>query len=266
MKTINGTMGVAKLQDRRRKKFTVVTGNDAIESSEAVTNSIANPIIVEGKSLYLRRTVPADAKFLYDHAYSQPEFVQLYNLTYLPKDAAEVHQHLVERSQIPPNSEKYLEMMIVHKIRGAIGICALAEYSSIHRRAEYLIGIFAPKDRSVGHGLECSLMILDLAFNRYNFHKLYALTYSGNIKARKGLESLGFQLEGTRRQHVFNPISHSFEDLCDFGSIAHEFRANQRLIPLSLRLLGRDITKVPVLPKPRCIPPCALSNGTYSWR
>lgn len=210
------------------------------------------PVLNQGRSLSLRRTMPNDAQLLFDKAFSQPDFMRLYNLNYRPANATEVQRHLVQRQSIPPGQEHYLELMIVHRQWGPIGICSLAEYSALHRRAEYLIGLFDAEHRSVGHGLEASLLMLDLAFNRYRLHKLYAVTYPYNINAQSGLTSLGFQLEGIRKEHFFDSISQSFVDLHDYGLMVHEFRANTRLIPLSRRLLGRSIDQLPesVAPNP----------------
>jgi RimJ/RimL family protein N-acetyltransferase len=199
----------------------------------------------QGRSLSLRRTIPNDAQLLFDKAFSRPDFMRLYNLNYLPANASEVQRHLVQRQHIPPDQEHYLELAIVHRQRGSIGICSLSEYSTFHRRAEYSIGLFDTEHRSVGHGLEASLLMLDLAFNRYRLHKLYAVTYSYNTNAQSGLTSLGFRLEGVRREHFFDPLSQSFVDLHDYGLMVHEFRANTRLIPLARRLLGREIGQSP---------------------
>ncbi|MGB3205866.1 MAG: GNAT family protein [Crinalium sp.] len=215
-----------------------------------------------GRTLYLRRTVPNDAQLLFAKAFSQPDFMGLYNLTYRPSNVAEVYRNLVGRQQIAPGSEKYLELMIVHKQRGAIGVCALADYNSLHRRAEFLIGLFEPHSRGISYGLEASLMVLDLAFNRYNLHKLYAITYSYNTNAQSGLKSLGFRLEGISKEHIFNDNTQSFVDLHNYGITVDEFRVNQRLVPLSCRLLGRDITSsfVPPHSSPEATPPYTASG------
>ena len=91
-------------------------------------------------------------------------------------------------------------------------------------------------------------MMLDLAFNAYAMNKLYASTYAYNQPAQKGLESVGFEVEGCRRQHVFDSVTQQFVDLHNYGLTVSDFRQYQRLAPLSQRLLGRDITQA--LPPP----------------
>ena len=90
--------------------------------------------------------------------------------------------------------------------------------------------------------------MLDLAFNAYAMNKLYASTYAYNQPAQKGLESVGFEFEGCRRQHVFDSVTQQFVDLHNYGLTVSDFRQYQRLAPLSQRLLGRDITQA--LPPP----------------
>ncbi|MGD1942113.1 MAG: GNAT family N-acetyltransferase [Leptolyngbyaceae cyanobacterium] len=205
------------------------------------------PIFHESRHLQLRRTVPNDAEILYERGFSQREFMRLFRLNDMPTSAAAVHKQLVQRQQIPPRQETYLELMIVHRRHGPIGLCALADHSSLHRRAEYLVGLFETSRRQLSYGVEAGLMLGDLAFNGYNLNKLYASTYAYNRPAQKVLESGGFQLEGCCREHIFDRVTQQFVDLHNYGLTVSHFRQYQRLAPLSLRLLGRDIT-VPSMP------------------
>ncbi|MEM9117685.1 MAG: GNAT family protein [Cyanobacteria bacterium P01_F01_bin.56] len=200
------------------------------------------PILHESRHLQLRRTVPNDAQLLFERGFSQREFMRLFRLNDCPASVAEVHQQLVQRQQIPPEQETYLELMIIHHRHGPIGLCALADYAPLHRRAEYLVGLFDTSRRQVGYGFEAGLMLSDLAFNAYGMNKLYASTYAYNQPAQKVLESGGFQLEGCCREHVFDQVAKQFVDLHNYGLTASHFRAYKRLAPLSKRLLGRDIT------------------------
>jgi len=208
-----------------------------------MNESIAPPILHQSRSLYLRRTVPNDASLLFDKGFSQREFMRLFRLNDLPKSAAEIYRNLVQRQQLAPDQDHYLELLIVHKRHGAIGLVALADYAPLHRRAEYLIGLFDPQHRGIGIGLEATMMLVDLAFNTYKLHKIYACTYGYNQSAQQGLASGGFVLEGQRKEHVFDQIEGSFVDLWDYGLTVDQFRQNQRLVPLSKRLIGQDITQ-----------------------
>ncbi|MGI8932948.1 GNAT family protein [Leptolyngbya sp. BC1307] len=200
------------------------------------------PLLHESRSLQLRRTVPNDASLLFQQGFSQQEFMRLFRLNDAPASEAEVYQNLVRRQQIPAHQETYLELLICHRRYGPIGLCALADHSALHQRAEYLVGLFDSARRRVGYGIEVTLMVLDLAFNAYHLHKVYASTYAYNLPAQTGLVKMGFQLEGQRRDHIFDRASQQFVDLYDYGMTVDNFRQNQRLVPLSQRLLQRDIT------------------------
>lgn len=217
-----------------------------------MNQSIALPTLHQSRSLYLRRTVPNDAGLLFHKGFSQREFMRLFRLNDTPTSEAEVHRQLVQRQQLPPNQDRYLEVLIVHKRHGAIGLAALADYAPLHRRAEYLIGLFDPTHRGVGMGLETTLMMLDLAFNTYKLHKVYASTYDYNpFVPQQGLEGFGFSLEGKRKEHIFDPVAGCFIDLCDYGMTENNFRQNDRLVPLAKRLLDRDITQPNASPQDR---------------
>ena len=113
---------------------------------------------------------------------------------------------------------------------------------------------------------EACLLLGDLAFNQYNFHRLYAYSYAHNAYSQKALESGGFQYEGVFKEHVFDQKTQTFVDLKIFGMTEAEFRQNQRLVRLSQRLVGRDITQK-ILQVPSQLPqPTAQPPPIYSFR
>jgi ribosomal-protein-alanine N-acetyltransferase len=200
-------------------------------------------IINQSRSLWLRRTVPEDAKLLFEVGFSQREFMRLFRLNDPCQSVADLYQALVKRQTLPPNQDHYLELLITHKTHGPIGLCALADYTPLHKRAEYLVGLFNSRHRSVGYGIEVTLMVLDLAFNGYGLHKVCAITYDYNQPAQSVLINIGCLQEGRRREHIFDPVIQNFVDLLDFGMTINDFRANNRLARLSQALLKRNITQ-----------------------
>jgi len=200
------------------------------------------PTLHESRNLQLRRTVPNDAGILFERGFSQREFMRLFRLNDSPQSVGDVQQRLGRQQQVPPDQNTYLELLILHRRYGPIGLCALADYLKLHRRAEYLIGLFDTAQRQTGYGIEVTLMVLDLAFNAYAMHKVYAATYAYNQPAQRNLLGMGFQLEGIARQHVFDQVAQQFVDVHNYGLLEAEFRQHQRLKPLAQRFLGRDIT------------------------
>ena len=230
--------------------------------------SLPAPTLHQGRSLSLRRTVPDDAALLFRRAYQNLEFMQLFRLNDRPGDMHEVRSRLEALHQQPPDSLGYLELMIVHHQHGPVGLVVLSDYAALHRRAEFLIGLFDTAHRHASYGLEASLMTLDLAFNAYAMNRVYAYTYAYNQPAQKGLTSLGFLLEGVLAQHVFDRSTEKFVDLHCYGMTAEQFRQTDRLVSLAQRLLGRDITQPALpLPLPKSVPPPQfIKSGSVCWR
>jgi RimJ/RimL family protein N-acetyltransferase len=232
-----------------------------------MTSAASPAILHQGRSLSLRRTLPSDAPLLYQRAYQNLDFMRLFRLNDRPADVNEVRSRLENLQQQPPDSIGYLELMIVHHQHGAIGMVALSDYAPLHRRAEFLIGLFEETHRHASYGLEASLMTLDLAFNAYAMNRVYAYTYAYNQPAQKGLTSLGFNLEGVLKEHVFDHSSDRFVDLHCYGMTLQQFRQTQRLVPLSKRLLRRDMTQSAAVPLPQSQPqPLFVRSGTVRWQ
>lgn len=201
------------------------------------------PILHQGRTITLRRTAPVDAELLYAKMYQNPEFMQLFRLNTFYDSLTSLRESLARKLETPPEQTGYLEMLVIHKIYGAIGITFLADFSPIHRRAEFAIGLFDLNHRYASYALEGGLLVGDLAFNRYNMQRLYTYVYGYNQLSQKSTMSAGFMLEGIARKHIFNEVTNNFVDLYHFGMTLEDFRNNQSLARFSKRLVGRDITQ-----------------------
>jgi RimJ/RimL family protein N-acetyltransferase len=207
------------------------------------TTNTSSTWLHQGNTITLRRTVPTDAAFLFEKAYQNLDFMHRFRLNDTPSSVEEVRRRLERQWQSSPEQSGYLEMLIIHKKYGPIGLAVLAEYSPFHRRAEYLIGLFDELHRQAGYGIETTLLIMDLAFNRYNLHKLDAYTYAYNNAGQKNLLGGGFVDEGLRREHLYSKAEGRFIDLRAFGMTLNDFRSNQLLGRLSRRLVSYDVTQ-----------------------
>ena len=116
------------------------------------------PLLHQGRSLSLRRTAPQDAAFLYHHMYQNASFMQLFRLNDTYVSEAQLSYRLAQRLKIEPSQSGNLEVILIPKSRGAIGLGVLADYSSLHRRAELLVGIFDTSLRAASYGVEASLL------------------------------------------------------------------------------------------------------------
>ena len=196
----------------------------------------------QGKSLFIRQTEPTDASILH-RAYQDESFARLYRSNNTPLTGSQLAEMIAEYQQQDPAQLGYLEFMIEHKQHGPIGIASLSDYSPVHRRAEYLIGIFAKKHRSMGYGTEATLLVLDLAFNEYQLNKIYTYIYEYNELSRINTLKFGFKQEGILEEHHYLLREQRFVNLYINGITTKRFRDNAKIRRYSLRLIGRDITK-----------------------
>ncbi|MGD1806202.1 GNAT family N-acetyltransferase [Dapis sp. BLCC M126] len=206
----------------------------------------STPLVLhQGRSLILRRTLPEDAPLLFEQMYNNPEFMRLFRLNDRVETQAQLTERLTRDLKIDPAKSRYLELLMIHQTQGPIGMVSLVAYSSLHRRAELLLGLFNDVHRGHIYGPEGSLLVTDLAFNQYNLHRLYAYVYQYNQAPQKILPAVGFTLEGVLREHIFDLTSQTFVDLHLYGMTLTEFRENKLIARLSKRFVGRDITQPP---------------------
>ena len=194
-----------------------------------------------GRHLLLRQAIPEDAE-IFHQAYASDEFSRLFRANGVQQSVDELRQSLVERAATPPETLGYVEFAIL--LAGhPIGVAVLADYSSLHRRAEFLIGIFSPSKRHASHSIEAALLIFDLAFNHYGLNKLCTYAYEYNEYSQKIMVNLGFVREGLLREHHFSIPEQRFIALYQNGMTERDFRHSKKLSALSRRLVGRDVTQ-----------------------
>ncbi|EDN70745.1 conserved hypothetical protein [Beggiatoa sp. PS] len=195
----------------------------------------------QGRSILIRQSTPEDAHILFQ-AYSNDSFISLYRSNNPAQSEEQLRQMLIERSKHAPLDRGYIEFMLVHHQYGPIGVAMLGDYSKLHRRAEYLIGIFEQKHRGKKYTLEAMLLLLDLAFNAYDMNKLYGYVYDYNEFSLKSAVNLGFTHEGTLKNHHYLVHEKRFVSLYIDSLVVDDFRQNEKIRLLSLKFLGRDIT------------------------
>jgi RimJ/RimL family protein N-acetyltransferase len=195
----------------------------------------------QGNSLLLRQTTPDDAPILL-RAYEDESFISLYRTNNAKQTEKQLRQTLAKRQQHSPTQIGYLEFMIEHKQHGIIGVAALGDYSPLHQRAEYLVGLFEEQHRYAGHGIEATLLVLDLAFNTYNLNKIYSYVYDYNYFSQKNMMHIGFKHEGTLEEHHYSVREDQFVNLYVNGMTVRQFRRNEKIRKLSQRLIKQDIT------------------------
>jgi len=198
----------------------------------------------QGHSLQLRQTVPDDAPILL-RAYQDESFIRLFRSNNAEQTEEQLRKILDDRLKREPAQLGHIEFMIEHKEHGPIGIALLGDYTALHQRAEYLIGLFDESRRSIGYGTEATLLVLELAFNFYKLHKIYTYVYDYNEDSEKSTQKIGFKQEGLLEEHHYLLGEKRFVSLYINGMTEARFRNCEPIRRYSLRLLGRDVTQVP---------------------
>jgi ribosomal-protein-alanine N-acetyltransferase len=106
-----------------------------------------------------------------------------------------------------------------------IGAFGLHHWDQYHRRAEAGYGL-ARAYWGQGIGFEALQAIVQFGFEHMNLHRIYAGTIADNHESVRLLERLGFQREGTQREHAWEDDG-TFHDSAIYGLLAREFTAHK---------------------------------------
>lgn len=200
-----------------------------------------------GKHLRLERLGPAHVDLLFS-AYENVGFWSAYRQHENRQvKREELQQRLAFDYQQPPAKVGKIEWVIFRSREGSgvpIGLAGLTGWEPSQFRAEFLIGIFDPDEVKVGIGVEASLLVFDFAFNQQKLNKLVTYVYGSNPRAQASTLALGFRQEGHLKSHFYMGENAGFCDVFQNGMLQNAFRENARLKRLSLKLLGKDVTKL----------------------
>lgn len=107
-----------------------------------------------------------------------------------------------------------------------IGVTGLLEIDRVHGTAECFCVIGQKKFWGKGIGTEVHSLLLQLAFDELNLHKIWAVVYTNNAAVLKIVEKLGFSIEGTLREEKY--IRGKRIDLLRIGVLRDEFKPANR--------------------------------------
>ncbi|MFZ5776230.1 MAG: GNAT family N-acetyltransferase [Thermodesulfobacteriota bacterium] len=224
------------------RKALALCPDNAVQAWQLATVAPVWLAPLEGKRIRLRRYAEEDAEFLH-RCFRDSFFMEHYNHNIPQGRTVEVLKNKLRKAAtLHPCQSRTGDWVIERQGSGEpLGIANLVEIQFAHRRAEFLIGMPDPAQRTAGLALESTLLVLDYAFNRVGLHKLTAIVYANNLYAQKNVESLGFVQESHLREQMLEQASGRFLDLYGYGMTQGDFRGNARLGRLSRRLLGRDV-------------------------
>jgi RimJ/RimL family protein N-acetyltransferase len=103
-----------------------------------------------------------------------------------------------------------------------IGVTGLLEIDRVHGTAQCFCVIGQKRFWGKGIGTLVHSLLLQLAFDEMNLHKIWALIYTNNQAIIKIIEKLGFKIEGTLREEKY--IAGKRIDMFRIGVLRNEFK------------------------------------------
>ena len=156
-----------------------------------------NPFRV-GRTIYFRPLERADAPVVQGW-FNDPEVTRTL-LRRGPMNLA------AEEAFIDQLSRGETELAVVIALRETdrpIGVTGLHPVDLRHRHAGFGINIGAKDEWGKGYGTEAAALMVDLAFDTLNLHRVWLHVFAYNKAGLRAYEKVGFQREGVLRQSHF---------------------------------------------------------------
>jgi RimJ/RimL family protein N-acetyltransferase len=173
------------------------------------------PRFLDGDQIALRTLEPEDLSFLQTYR-NRPDVRRP-----LGRDRPQ------NRPSLEDDFEGYMSdgvTLLVCRDEEPVGFVALFDWSESSGRVEIAYWI-TPDNQGKGYGSEAVGLAVEYAFDERRFHKVVAGAHAHNDASRDLLESLGFQQEGRRREHVF--LDGEYVDSISYGLLESEWRQRQ---------------------------------------
>lgn len=179
--------------------------------------SFASVFAVEGPTLLLREPADDDAPALLELG-SDPEVTRWFS--WGPYESIDEPLAYVAQQRARRGRGEQLDLLVVDREAGPIGITGLSEISRRDRRA--VVGTWLGR-RWWGTGANAAskALILHVAFEVLGLVRVGAYADVENARSQRALERLGFRREGVlRRWHRHDGVS---KDVAFYGLLAEEW-------------------------------------------
>lgn len=197
-----------------------------------------------GPTLTLRYATPADAAALLSLA-SDPRVTRFFSWG----PYTELAQPLAYIARLAGERERgdQLDLLVVHREHGPIGVTGLAEFSRRDRRA--VVGTWFGRDWwGRGANDESKALIARLAFDHLGLDRVGAYADVDNGRSQAALERIGFVREGVLRG--WHRHGENVRDVVLFSLLRRDF-AGSRLAAVPTRLSGEPPPAFVVAPVSR---------------
>lgn len=189
----------------------------------------ADPLVVTGPTLSLRYAAAEDAPRLFELA-SDPAVTRFFSWgPYTEHDQPEAY---IASLAAKRERGELLDLLIVHREVGPIGVTGLSELSARDRRATVGSWFGHPWWGS-GANLESKALIAALAFERLGLERLTAWANTRNGRSQVALERVGFKREGVLR--AWHRHGERVHDVVVFGMVRAGWeRSRLRAVPVTI--------------------------------
>jgi ribosomal-protein-alanine N-acetyltransferase len=194
-----------------------------------VTDSASADLEIRGPVLTLRYATPDDAPALLELA-SDPAVTRYFS--WGPYTSLEQPQAYIAGLAEQRERGEQLDLLVVHREDGPIGVTGLSELSRRDRRAT--VGTwFGRAHWGTGVNRESKALLAALAFGPLGLERLTAYTSTGNPRSQAALERAGFAREGVLR--AFHRHPSGVHDVVVFGLLRSDWEGSSlREVPAEI--------------------------------
>lgn len=209
-------------QGRIRESYELIKGNPDTRHSALLWQH--QPFfwdILTGGNCRLTRRCGSDASFIH-RLWQDIAFIQQFNRSAanIPQDQSVLARILDSEYASLISDLNSLHWVVRDDKQAPWGILSLTNISLAHKRAEVLLGV--ADGAPFGLATAAMYVLFGFFFRTMQFHKLYTLTFDDNPHSLKGVQHLGFSIEGRMRQHFRDPVSGHYIDMVQAGLLADE--------------------------------------------
>lgn len=146
--------------------------------------------------------VEPETKSLFPKWWQDSEIRNLQDSSLFPV-ATETCELNFERWFLPDSTSQIGFQIMTPDLKKVIGITNFRSIDWLNRSAEYTILIGDKSYWNQGIGKEVTKMMINLAFNEYNLHRIMLRVYSHNDRAIHVYKKTGFEEEGRLRHTLY---------------------------------------------------------------
>ncbi len=165
--------------------------------------------------------------------YSLPEVQRYLDWKARDKSEATTAFEAMRRQKRLTRPGEILTLGIVRKLDGAVmGHVSLRWTDATAGQGEIRFAV-APIYRRHGYCREAVSAVMDLAFNEYRLHRIFAVTAGNNEASARLLRALGMRLEAHYREHAL--FQGEWDEELHFAILSREWKRSEKIHELARR-------------------------------